>query len=154
MPRKATTTDAELILKIYDLRREPEMRKARNWWGNEFWPQSADDIIRIATSFGSPENAWLRQVAGYWDMVASLVMHGALNEELFLEPGNSGELFFIFAKIQPYVQEFREKMNSPEAFVNIERLAMKTEQTRERLSRMKERIAAFQKMRAEVARAS
>jgi hypothetical protein len=154
MPRKATTTDAELILKIYDLRREPEMRKARNWWGNEFWPQSADDIIRIATSFGSPENAWLRQVAGYWDMVASLVMHGALNEELFLEPGNSGELFFIFAKIQPYVQEFREKMNSPEAFANIERLAMKTEQTRERLSRMKERIAAFQKMRAEVARAS
>jgi hypothetical protein len=154
MPRKATTTDAELILKIYDLRREPEMRKARNWWGTEFWPQSADDIIRIATSFGSPENAWLRQVAGYWDMVASLVMHGALNEELFLEPGNSGELIFIFAKVQPYVQEFREKMNSPEAFVNIERLVMKTEQTRERLSRMQERLAAFQKRRAEVATAS
>jgi hypothetical protein len=154
MPKKATTTDAEIILKLYDLRRETEMRKARNWWGAEFWPQSADDLIRIATSFGSQENAWLRQVAGYWDMAASLVLHGALSEELFLEPGNSGELFYIFAKVEPYVKEFREKMQNPDAFVNIERLAMKTEQTRERLSRMKERIAAFQKRRAEVAKAS
>jgi len=154
MPKKATTTDAELILKLYELRRETEMRKARNWWGNEFWPQSADDLIRIATSFGSQENAWLRQVAGYWDMAASLVLRGALSEELFLEPGNSGELFFTFAKVEPYVQEFREKMQSPEAFVNIERLVTKTEQTRERFARMKERIAAFQKRRAEVAKAS
>ncbi len=154
MPKKATTTDAELILKIYDLRREPEMRKARNWWGNEFWPQSADDLIRIAMTFPSQENTWLRQVAGYWDMVASLVVHGALSEELFLEPGNSGELFFIFAKIQPYVKEFREKMQSPEAFINIERVVMKSEQTRERLSRLQERLAAFQRRRSEVAKAS
>jgi hypothetical protein len=154
MPKKATTTDAELILKIYDLRREPEMRKARNWWASEFWPQNADDLTRIAMSFPSQENTWLRQVAGYWDMVASLVVHGALNEELFLEPGNSGELFVVFAKIQPYVKEFREKMQSPEAFINIERVVMKSEQTRERLSRLQERLAIFQKRWSEVAKAS
>ncbi len=154
MSTKPATADAELILKLYDLRREPEMRKARNWWTTEFWPQSADDVIKIAMNFPSQENTWLRQVGGYWDMAASLVLHGALNEELFLEPGNSGEMFFIFTKVQPYLKEFREKLNSPEAFVNIEKLAMKTQKGRERITRMQERFAAFQKRRSEVAKAS
>jgi hypothetical protein len=154
MAKKTTAADAQLILQLYDLRRESEMRKARNWWANEFWPQSADDIVNIARAFPSQENTWLRQVGGYWDMAASLVLHGALDEELFLEPGNSGEMFFIFAKIQPYVAEFREKLESPEAFVNIEKLAMKTERGRERLAKMQERLAALHKRRSEAAKAS
>ena len=68
MPKKATAADAELILKLYELRREPEMRKARNWWMNEFWPESADDFITIAMSFPSQENQWMRQAATYWEM--------------------------------------------------------------------------------------
>ena len=84
----------QLILKLYDLRREAEMRKARNWSGDEFWPQSADEFIKVANAFPSQENSWLRQVGGYWDMAASLVLQGALNEELFLQPGCSGEMFF------------------------------------------------------------
>ena len=68
MPKKATSADAELILKLYELRREPEMRKARNWWMNEFWPQSADDFIKLAMSFPSQENQWMRQAATYWEM--------------------------------------------------------------------------------------
>ena len=77
MPTQATATDAELILKLYDLRREAEIRKARNWWLTGFWPESADDVYKIGMALGSQENNWLRQVGGYWEMAASLVHHGA-----------------------------------------------------------------------------
>ena len=76
MPKKPTIADAQLILQLYDLRREAEMRKARNWWGGEFFPQSADDVMKMAFTMGSPENNWLRQVAGYWNMAASFVLIG------------------------------------------------------------------------------
>lgn len=154
MPKKATAADADLVLKLYDLRREPEMRKARNWWAAEFWPQSADDFIKLAMAFPSQENNWLRQVGGYWDMAAALVLSGAINEELFLTPGVSGEMFFIFAKVQPFLKELREKMKSPTAFSNIEKVAMKTKEGRERIKLMQERFAEFRKRRSEVAKAS
>src|SRR5271168_1148672 len=101
MAKKATAHDAQLIMKLYDLRREAEMRKARHWFGVEFWPQNADDVLKVANAFPSQENAWMRQVGGYWDMAAALVLHGALSEDLFVQPGISGEMFFIFAKIHP-----------------------------------------------------
>src|SRR5271157_3014902 len=104
MAKKATPHDANLVLKLYDLRREAEMRKARSWFVAEFWPQSADDVLQVANAFPSQENAWLRQVGGYWDMAAALVLHGALNEELFLQPGISGEMFFLFAKLYPFLK--------------------------------------------------
>ena len=84
-----THADAELILKLYEARREPEIRKARQWWTANFWPESADDIIKIASSIGSPENAWMRMVLGYWSMAGSFVTNGVLNEDLFFEPSCS-----------------------------------------------------------------
>ena len=107
MAKKATAHDAQLILKLYDLRREAEMRKARHWFVVEFWPQSADDFLKVVNAFPSQENTWLRQVGSYWDMAASLVLQGALHEELFVQPGCSGEMFFIFAKIHPFLKEMR-----------------------------------------------
>jgi hypothetical protein len=136
MAKKATAHDAQLILKLYDLRREAEMRKARSWFTAEFWPQSADDFLKVANAFPGQENAWMRQVGGYWDMAASLVLHGALNEELFLQPGFSGEMFFIFAKIHPFLKEIREKMNNPDAFANIEKVATGSKTARKRLERV------------------
>jgi hypothetical protein len=136
MAKKATAHDGHLVLELYDLRREAEMRKARNWFVAEFWPQSADDIIKVAQAFPSQENAWMRQVGGYWDMAASLVLQGALHEELFLQPGISGEMFFIFAKVYPFLKEVRQKMNSPEAFVNIEKVATGSKIGRKRLARI------------------
>src|SRR5271157_3229133 len=136
MAKKATAHDGQLVLQLYDLRREAEMRKARNWFTTEFWPQSADDIIKVVSAFPGQENAWMRQVGGYWDMAASLVLQGALHEELFLQPGISGEMFFIFAKIYPFLKEVRQKMNSPEAFVNIEKVATGSKIARKRLERM------------------
>ena len=90
MAKKPTTADAQLIIQLYDLRREAEMRKARTWWAAEFFPQSADDFIKVAWAMNTQENNWLRQVSGYWGMVSSFVNSGALNEEIFLAPGFSG----------------------------------------------------------------
>jgi hypothetical protein len=140
MAKKPTASDAQLILQLYDLRREPEMRKARHWWVVEFWPRSADDFMKVASAMGSQENNWLRQVGGYWNMVAALVLQGALNEQLFLRPAVSGEMFFIFAKIHPFIKELREKLGDPEASGDIERVIMRTKWGRERLKFIVKRV--------------
>jgi hypothetical protein len=136
MAKKATPHDAQLILKLYDLRREAEMRKARNWFTVEFWPESADELVKISNTFPSQENTWIRQVGSYWDMAAAFVLHGALDEELFLQPGCSGEMFFILGKIYPFLKEYREKTNSPDAFANMEKLATASKTGRKRLERV------------------
>ena len=64
MAKKPTTADAHLILELYDLRREAEMGKARSWWGGQFFPESADDFLKVAWAMNTQENNWLRQVAG------------------------------------------------------------------------------------------
>ncbi len=139
-----TIADAELILKLYDLRREAEIRKARNWWLG-FWPESVDDIMKIGTALGTQENAWLRQVGGYWEMASSFVLRGALNRELFLEPGFSGEMFVYFGKIEPFLKELREKMQNPSIFGNVEKLIMTSEGGAERLKETQQRLANLRK---------
>ena len=144
MSNTPTTADAELILKLYDLRREAEIRKARNWWLG-FWPESGDDIFKIATALGTQENAWLRQVGGYWEMAASFVLHGTLSRELFLEPSFSGEMFLIYGKIEPFLKELREKVQNPGIFANVEKLIATSQGAPERLKQTQERIAMFRK---------
>jgi hypothetical protein len=129
---KATVTDADLILKLYDLRREAEMRKARNWFLG-FWPESVDDIIKVASALGSQENAWMRQVGGYWELASALVLHGTLNRDLFLEGSFSGEMFIFFGKIEPFLREVREKMQNPNIFANVEKLIFSYAEGPERL---------------------
>ncbi len=149
MAKKPTTSDAHLILELYDLRREAEMRKARNWWAGEFFPQNADDFLKVAWAMGTQENAWLRQVGGYWGIVTSFVLQGVLNEELFLQPGFSGELFLIYAKIHPFVKELREKLNDPEAFLNLEKAVTRTKWGRNRLQFMMKRVEIMRQKLAE-----
>src|SRR5271165_1180895 len=124
MSNQPTAADADLILKLYDLRREPELRKARNWWLTQLWPESVDEILKIANALGTQENNWLRQVGGYWEMAASLAVRGAVNQELFLEPSFSGEMFFFFGKIHPFLAEMRKKLQNPRIFKNVETLIM------------------------------
>jgi len=133
---KATAQDGILMMQLYDLRREAEMRKARNWWVVEFWPQNADDFMKVVNDLGSQENNWLRQVAGYWDMAAALVVQGALHEELFLQPGSSGEMFFIFAKVRPFLKELRVKLGNPESWINVEKVVTGSKLARKRLDRV------------------
>jgi hypothetical protein len=147
MAKKATVADAQLIAQLYDLRREPEMRKARNWWGGDFFPQNADDFLKVAWAMGTQENNWLRQVGGYWGMVASFVNSGALNEQLFLAPGFSGEMFLIYAKIHPFIKELREKLNDPNAFKDVETAVTRTKWGRDRLQFMIKRVEQMRERR-------
>jgi hypothetical protein len=149
MPKKPTPADAQLILQLYDLRREAEMRKARHWWTAEFFPQSADDFLKVAWAFPSQENNWLRQVGGYWNIVASFVLQGVLNEELFLQPGFSGELFVIYAKIHPHVKELRKKLDDPEFFRTIEQVVTRTKWGRNRLQFIMKRVETMRQRVAE-----
>lgn len=140
MSKKATVADAQLIAQLYDLRREAEMRKARSWWAAGFFPQSADDILKVVWAMNTQENNWLRQVSGYWGMVASFANHGALHEDLFLAPGFSGEMFLIYAKIHPYIKELRQKLNDPNAWKDVETAVTRTKWGRDRLQFMIKRV--------------
>jgi len=154
MAKKATAHDAQLILQLYDLRREAEMRKARHWFVAEFWPETADDFMNVVNKFPSQENSWIRQVGSYWDMAAALVLQGALHEELFIQPGCSGEMFFIFAKIHPFLKELRQKMNNPSAWSNIEKVATGSKAARKRLELVSKNIEARRKTAAKSAKKS
>jgi hypothetical protein len=140
MPTKPTAEDAKIIMRLYDLRREPEMRKARAWFA-AWWPRSVDDILKVMQASGTQENAWFRQVNGYWDMAASFVLRGAVNEELFFDSG--GELWFVLAKLHPFLKEVRQKGNVPQGFVRVEKVATRTKDGRDRLQMFSKRAEAM-----------
>jgi hypothetical protein len=125
------------------------MRKARHWWAAEFFPQNADDFLKVVWAMNTQENNWLRQVLGYWGIVTSFVLSGVLNEELFLQPGFSGELFLIYSKFHPFVKELRQKMNDPDAFLNLEKCVTHTKWGRNRLQFMIKRVAVMREKLAE-----
>jgi hypothetical protein len=89
--------------------------------------------MKIGGAMGTQENNWLRQVSGYWSMAASFVLHGALNEELFIQPSVSGEMFLVFGKVHPFLKELREKIGDPHVFANIEKVIMNSKFGRDRL---------------------
>jgi hypothetical protein len=148
MARKPTSADAQLILQLYELRREAEMRKARAWWFTGFWPRSADDFMKVAFSPGTPENNWLRQVSGYWSMAASFVLYGVLSADLFLQPAVSGEMFIMFAKVHPFLKDLREKAGDPEMFGTIEKVIMSSKYGRERFKFMQKRVETMRERMA------
>src|SRR5579884_3800266 len=101
-----TYQDADLVLKLYDLRREVRLRRARRFMTTEFWPNSADEVFIIIRDFGSERNEWFRQATTYWEMACSLVNRNVIDRELFLDSG--GEPVFIFAKLKPFMAKVRE----------------------------------------------
>ena len=136
---------AELILSLYDLRREAVMREARSYIGGDFLPASADELVAIVTG-GGREGAFVLQVYGYWDMVAAFVRHGALTAALVYD--TCQEMYFQYAKIQPYLGEFRQQMNLPEWMMNLERLVEGSKEGRKRLAIMRKNLAAMADLRA------
>jgi hypothetical protein len=103
----ATPADAEIILKLYELRTEAVMRQARAWVGGEFWPKSLEEFYAVYENPKDPHNPWLRQVLSYWEMAAALVLHGAVSSELFVDC--NGEGFFLLAKFAHILDAIREK---------------------------------------------
>ncbi|MBV9342572.1 MAG: hypothetical protein JO159_17005 [Acidobacteria bacterium] len=136
MAKNPTPEDAQIIMRLYDLRREAEMRKARQWFAR-FWPHAPQDVIQVLEAINPQENAWFRQVTGYWEMAASFVMRGVLNEDLFFD--SSAEMWFVLAKIHPFLKEIREKTQLPTYLSRIEQLATRTEEGRGRLELMLKR---------------
>ena len=110
------------ILKLYELRGEPLMREARAWFFSEFAPRSGKEIVRLMLS-GQKQSAFYRMVASHWEVAASFVNHGGIDERLFLE-GNS-EHVVVYAKLQPFLAEVREVMGEPDYMANLERLVLK-----------------------------
>ena len=103
----ATPADAEIILKLYQLRTESVMREARAWVGGQFWPKTAEEFFAVAENPKDPHNAYFRQVVSYWEMAAAMVLHGALSAELFVD--SNGEGFFLLAKFAPILEAIRER---------------------------------------------
>jgi hypothetical protein len=103
----ATPADAEIILKLYELRTEAVMRQARAWIAGEFWPNTAEEFFAVLENPADPHNAFLRQVLGYWEMAAAMVLHGAVSAELFVDC--NGEGFFLLAKFAPILEAIRKK---------------------------------------------
>jgi hypothetical protein len=135
---------AELILKLYELRRETVMREARSYVGGEFLPRSAGEFVEIVSA-GGRHTGFVLQVYGYWDMVAGFVSHGALDASLVYD--TCQEMYFQYAKIQPYLAEFREKMNLPEFLISIERLVEGSEAGRRRIQTMRTNLSVMAELR-------
>ncbi len=133
-----THHDAELILKLYDLRREPVMREARSFYAN--LPPTEEAFMSVVANPASKENSYIRQVVGYWEMAASFVIHGALNATLAFDTFQ--EMYFVYAKLKPFLATLREKTNSPDFLINMEKVAEGTQESRERVVRVQARIAA------------
>jgi hypothetical protein len=135
---------ADLILKLYDLRRETKMREARNWIFG-FNPTSVDEYFQ--TMMDPEVGGYLRMVTSYWEMAAALVNQGAIDADLFNE--TAGEHIFVFAKIEPLLADLRERFQSPDVFKNLEKLiqddpkgAEKLARTREMMKVISEKMAA------------
>jgi hypothetical protein len=132
--------DERLIVQLDRLRDEAEMRKARCWWRDDFWPRSAADYLKIEMAHGAQQNKSLRQVVTYWGMAASFVLDGTLSEKAFLRSKFSGEMFAMFAKIQPFLKQLRARTQNPEFMGNVEQLILNSKEARERLREASKRV--------------
>jgi hypothetical protein len=121
MDNQATYDDVNLILKLYELRRDDRLREARKWFGGLKVKTLAE--LQAACPPGSNQDASLRMVTSYWEMAASFITSGVLNQELFEQSGS--ELLFVWTKIQDVVPEARKAFNSPKWMSNIETVAKK-----------------------------
>jgi hypothetical protein len=143
----ATAQDADLIIKLYDLRRDETMRKARNYFAFEFFPKSADDVKALFTNAQEhPEqNAYLRQVVSYWEMVAAMVNHGSIDQALFFD--TNGEFFGVWAKIGDFIEDLRASFG-PQFLINLEKLIAAHPDGVKRVQLMKERFNTLAAQRA------
>ena len=139
---KRSTEQAELILRLYEFRRETVMRKARSFVGGEFLPQTDDELVAIVSK-GGKETGFVLQVYGYWDMVCAFVRHGMLSESLVYD--TCQEMYFQYAKIQPHLQGFRRKMNLPEWMQSIEKVVEGSAKGRKRLAAMQASLKSMRK---------
>ena len=136
---------ADLIIKLYELRREEKLRTAREWYTKEFHPASAQDVLN---TLRSEHSAYFRMVTSYWEMAASFVNNGAIDWKMFMDV-NPGEPVNVFVKLYPYLEELRSmfacKYDDAQAFQHLEQVVMRLPHAREQLE---ERMEQFKEARA------
>jgi hypothetical protein len=135
--------DADLILKLYDLRREATMREARNWFFT-FNPTSVQDVIDVLLG---EHSGHYRMVVSYWDMAAAMVNNGAIDEQLFNE--TNGEHLFVYSKIEPVIEEIRPLFGNPEFLGNLQKVVQRIPDSAAKIAAMRERMKKFAAMREE-----
>jgi hypothetical protein len=139
------TESADLILKLYDLRREKKMRRARKWYTSSFNPTSAQDILE--TMMDPDVGPYFRMVTSYWDMACTMVNHEAIDRDLFAE--TNGEHFIVFAKLEPFLADVRVLMDRPTFYSNLEKCVQNSPNGAERLRKTQEFIRRALAMRAD-----
>jgi hypothetical protein len=131
---------AQLNLKLFELRREPVLREARQWFLLEFNPDSFDELVSIVRG---PRNASFRMVIGYWDMAASLVTTGAIDGDSFRAA--HGEIVGTFSKIQPFLAELRSAVSEPDFCKHIEAVVLASPDAEAVLARRREGLRALKR---------
>lgn len=120
-----------LMLRLYDIRREPRLREAREWYISSFHPSSPEEVMQQCPP-GSMENAFMRMVISYWDMAANVVNRGLIDEEFFFE--NTGEQWLVWERLKPILGAWRGMMKNPHAFAHLEEHCKRLEAWREKRS--------------------
>ena len=121
---------ADLILKLYELRRDPALREARHWYSTQFRPAKAEEMVALFMS-GAAASAHLRMVTSYWEMACAMVNRGAIDAELFAK--SNGEFMGFFSILEPHLAELREMINEPDLFGEWERAVRAVPGAAERL---------------------
>jgi hypothetical protein len=114
---EVTHEQVNLMLRLYDIRREPRLREARDWYIRNFRPTSLEDVTNLAAP-NSEESAFMRMVLSYWDMAANIVNRGLIDEEFFFE--STGEQWIVFERVRPIVAAWRAMFKNPMAFARLE----------------------------------
>jgi hypothetical protein len=118
---RATYDDVNLVIRLYELRRDERLREARRWFAASFKAKTLDEFHALCPG-GSEPNESYRMVVTYWDMVASFLTSGVVNQELFFQSG--GELLFVWERVRDVVPQLREANNNPQQFKNLEQAAV------------------------------
>lgn len=129
--------DADLILRIYDLRREPVMRESRYALNRDFWPRSAEEVLDVLRPDHPLNTAW-RQATAYWEMVYSMARHGIVHGEFLVE--NNAEGLLLLARVEPHLAALRAA-TSPRTLRNSEWVATETEIGRAIMTTFRARVA-------------
>lgn len=136
----ARIDDANLILRLYELRREEKLRAAREWYRTKCVPLSAEDIKTLYNTPGE-QNTNFRMATTYWDMACSFVASGVLHPELFIQSGS--ESLMIWSRVEEFVPHIRQEMGMPWFLGNIEKTIAMTPSAQERLALFRTRLAAM-----------
>lgn len=126
--------DAELILKLYELRREPVMREARNWFFT-FNPQKTEDFLDAVTS---DKSNYYRMVISYWDMAASFVNNGAIDAQMFNDA--NGEHLFVYSRMEPFLADLRRETGNPDFLAHLEKVVKQIPNYEQKITALRARI--------------